>query len=123
MQDSCAVQDIAQHLRAIPGSRHGILRDQSAGPLDTLTLLVRYLAWLSVGSPGMIEILGCFTLGWEKSIHAPFSGFPPRFGTPLLPGFPDMASGCSQNPPAPWPLSAPGQVLLGNPWRVDSGQA
>lgn len=59
----------------MPGSRHGIVRVQSAGPLVTLTLFVRYFSSLSVGSPGMMEIFGCLVLGCEKSMQAPFSGF------------------------------------------------
>ena len=57
--------------------RHGILRVQSFGPEETLTLFVRYLASLSVGSPGSVEIKGLCLPGCEKSMHAPFSGLPP----------------------------------------------
>ena len=59
---------------AAPGDRHGFVRVQSFGPEETFTLFVRYCGAFSVGSPGMMEILGCLTLGWEKSMHAPLSG-------------------------------------------------
>ena len=104
-----------------PGDRHGFVRVQSLGPEDTFTLFVRYCGAFSVGSPGMMEILGCLTLGCEKSMHAPLSGLRPGLGTPPVPGLPLIEFGCSQNPPAPWPLSAPGHVFPGYPCRVDGG--
>ena len=49
------------------------MRVQSPGPSLTFTLTVRHLDALTVGGPGMIDAVGCLTLGCEKSMHAPLS--------------------------------------------------
>ena len=66
-----------------------MMRVQSPGPLETFTLTVRNLESLSVGATGMIAAVGCFTLGWEKSMHAPLSSLWLNgcFSGPLAVGF------------------------------------
>ena len=48
---------------AAPGERHGIMRVQSPGPEETLTLTVRHSDALRVGGPGIMAARGCFALG------------------------------------------------------------
>ena len=98
----------ARNHRGCNSTRHLYLRltqgcwQWAATFVDTILLRLRFLRVLLL----LLLLLLFLLLGWSSSSI-----------------FPDMASGCSRNPPTPWPLSAPGQVLLGNPWRVDSGQA
>ena len=58
---------------AAPGERHGMMRVQSPGPVETSTLTVRYMGSLSVGGPGIIPIVGfgCVKFGCENIKQGP----------------------------------------------------
>ena len=59
----------------------------------------------------MMDAVGCFGLGCEKSMHAPLSSL-------CWKGCFSGPQGCSQYPPA---CSEPGVVLFATPWRVEGG--